>query len=176
MEAALESQAEPIRARLVATAAKEWFELWPAVMAARTGLVQALAAIPEALAHERPGSGEGESAWSAYEVARHVLAYTRNVTDIITATAVGQSAAKDPRGALAPDPSLSLRDLRRLIVDESASLAALHLTLPSQPDVGVTVDHPLFGPLHARAWYAFLEVHDSDHARQLRALAAERRA
>lgn len=145
-------------------------------MAARVELLQALAAIPESRAHERPGSGEGESAWSACEVARHVLAYTANVSDVIRATANGRTAPKDPRGALAPDPQLPFPELRRAIVEESARLAALHLELPPHPGVETTVDHPFFGPLHARAWYAFLEVHDSDHARQLRALAATKGA
>jgi len=139
-------------------------------MAARAELLLALAAVPESLARERPGSGEGESAWSAYEVARHVLAYTANVSEVVRATAASRTAPKDPRGTLAPDPALSYRDLRRAIVEESAKLATLHLELPPQPGVETTVDHAFFGPLHARAWYAFFEVHDSDHARQLRSL------
>lgn len=167
----LQPQAESIRAKLIAAADLDWYELWPSVMAARAELLLALAAIPESVAHERPGSGDGESAWSAYEVARHVLAYTGNVSEVIRATANGRTAPKDPRGTLAPDPALPYPELRRAIVEESAKLAALHLGLPPHPGVETTVDHPFFGPLHARAWYAFFEVHDSDHARQLRSLA-----
>lgn len=168
---ALQPQAESIRAKLIAAADLEWYELWPTVMAARGELLLALAAIPESAAHDRPGSGEGESAWSAYEVARHVLAYTRNVSDVIRATANGRTAPKDPRGALAPDPALPFPELRRAIVEESAKLATLHLELPPDTGVETTVDHPFFGPLHARAWFAVFEVHDSDHARQLRTIA-----
>lgn len=168
---ALEQQSETLRRRLLASSELEWFELWPPVMAARAALLEALAAVPASLAHERPGSGQGESAWSAYEVARHVLAYSRNVAEIVVATASGRMAPKDPRGTLVAGAPSTLAELRRAIVDESARIAGLHRDLPAVPNLEVTVDHPLFGPLHCKAWYAFLEIHDGDHARQVRSLA-----
>jgi hypothetical protein len=163
-----------IRQRLLdeAAGAGAWQDLWPGVMAARAALLQAFRAVPAGRLAVRPGKGEGEAAWSAAEVALHIFAYTRNVTAIIEATTRGESLAKDPPGTLARAEAPDRDALYRLLVDESTRLATLHERLPGEPNLDATVRHAFFGPLNAREWYAFLRLHDSDHAAQLNRLAA----
>ena len=162
---------EEARARLIGESIdRDWYDLWPSVTAARTELLQALEGVSEETATSRPGGGEGESAWSIAEIVRHALKYTRNVRAIIEATSRGQPAVKDARGLLDDASTATFAELRRQLIAESVSLAALPEQLPEPPDVDVTVAHAVLGQLNCRAWYLFLTLHDSDHTRQVRAL------
>ena len=159
------------RARLIGESTdRDWYDLWPRVTSARAELLRALEGVTEETAARRPGEGEGEAAWSIAEVVRHALMYTRNVRTIIEETSRGRPALKDARGLLLDDGGATFIDLRRQLIAESVSLAALPELLPEVPDVNVTVGHAVLGPLNCRAWYLFLTLHDSDHTRQVRAL------
>ena len=159
------------RARLIGDSTdRDWYDLWPRVTSARAELLRALEGVTEETAARRPGEGEGEAAWSVAEVVRHTLMYTRNVRTIIEETARGRPALKDARGLLLDGGGATFADLRRQLIAESVSLAALPELLPEPPDVSVTVGHAVLGPLNCRAWYLFLTLHDSDHTRQVRAL------
>lgn len=148
--------------------AGDWVSLWTGVMRTRLGLLELLERIPAKDA-ERRAPGEGEAGWSAAEVARHVLAYTENVGAIIEATARGQTVVKDPPGTLRPEAT-DYSALVRLVGEASMKLAALPSRLPPEPNLETTVVHAFFGPLNCREWFAFLRLHDADHARQLRRL------
>lgn len=159
------------RARLIGDSIdRDWYDLWPSVTAARTELLRALEGVSEETAARRPGGGEGEAAWSLAEVTRHALKYTRNVRAIIEATSRGRTAAKDARGLLDDAGVATFAELRRQLIVESVSLAALPEQLPEPPNLDVTVGHAVLGQLNCRAWYLFLTLHDSDHTRQVRAL------
>ena len=159
------------RAKLIGDSTdRDWYDLWPSVTSARAELLRALEGVTEETAARRPGEGEGEAAWSIAEVVRHTLMYTRNVRTIIEETARGRPAVKDARGLLADAGVSTFADLRRQLIAESVSLAALPELLPEPPDVNVTVGHAVLGQLNCRAWYLFFTLHDSDHTRQVRAL------
>ena len=159
------------RARLIGESAdRDWYDLWPSVTAVRTELLRALEGLSEETAARRPGDGEGEATWSITEIVRHALMYTRNVRAIIEETSRGRPAIKDARGLLADAGGATFADLRRQLIAESVSLAALPELLPEPPDLNVTVGHAVLGQLNCRAWYLFLTLHDSDHTRQVRAL------
>ncbi|MEP7215407.1 MAG: DinB family protein [Anaerolineaceae bacterium] len=145
----------------------DWLSLWPALVKSRALLVERLAGFSEAQARWRPPFGEGEAAWSAIEVADHVLAYSANVGAIIEATAAGQAVAKDPPGMLRSQSRPPFREVLREVTRASIRLAALPERLPPEPDLETTVPHAFFGPLNCRDWYVFLRIHDADHARQL---------
>ena len=155
---------------LAGAAAYDWWELWPQVAGARLTLLQALAPVTDAQSRWRPPGGQGEAAWSILEVAHHVLAYSQNVLAIIEAAARGATVTKDPPGTLAGAAGLSIQELQPLLVERSARIASVIERLPAEPDLATTVDHAFFGPLNSRAWFLFLALHDSDHARQLQAL------
>ena len=162
---------EETRARLIGESTdRDWYDLWPRVTSARAELLRALEGVTEETAATRPGEGDGEAAWSIAEVVRHALMYTRNVRTIIEETARGRPALKDARGLLLDDGGATFAELRRQLIAESVSLAALPELLPEQPDLNVTVGHAVLGQLNCRAWYLFLTLHDSDHTRQLSAL------
>ena len=159
---------EQVRARLIGESAdRGWYDLWPSVMSARTELLRALEGVSDAAAARRTATGTGESSWSIAEIVRHALMYTRNVRTIIEETARGRSAVKDPRGLLADTGAVTFAELRRQLVAESVSLAALPEQLPEPPDLRATVGHAVLGQLNCRAWYLFLTLHDADHTRQV---------
>ena len=159
------------RGRLIGdSTGRDWYELWPTVTAARTELLRELEGVSDETAARRPGGGEGEATWSITEVVRHALLYTRNVRAIIDETSRGRPAVKDARGLLADAGVATFAELRRQLIAESVSLAALPEQLPEPPDLEVTVGHAVLGQLNCRAWYLFLTLHDSDHTRQVRAL------
>ncbi len=159
------------RAKLIRDSTdRDWYDLWPSVTAARAELLRALEGVSEETAQRRPGGGDGEARWSIAEVVRHALMYTGNVRAIIEETSRGRPAIKDARGLLADAGVATFADLRRQLIAESVSLAALPELLPEPPDFSVTVGHAVLGQLNCRAWYLFLTLHDADHTRQVRAL------
>jgi len=162
---------EQVKEQLLAdAAASDWWELWPRVAGARAALLRQFEGLSPEQATWRPPTGEGEAAWSAVEVARHVLAYSLNVLAIVEATARGETVTKDPLGTVDSGDALSLDELRPVLAGLSAGIAAVLFRLPPEPNLTVTVPHAFFGPLNSRAWFLFLSIHDGDHARQLEAL------
>ena len=160
-----------LRERIRAEArAGDWWSLWPAFVRSRATLLERLAVFAGAEAAWRPGAGEGESAWSAAEVARHVLAYSRNVGAIIEATAAGRTEPKDPPGTLIEPTAMPFDETVRAVTRASVTLASLPERLPAAPNLETTVPHAFFGPLNCREWYVFLWLHDTDHAAQLERL------
>lgn len=149
----------------------DWWSLWPAFARTRGTLLERLSVFSEEQAGRRPAGGEGEGAWSAAEVARHVLAYSRNVGAIIEATATGRTEPKDPPGTLLEAPGTSFAEAVTALTRESVRLASLMERLPATPDLATTVPHAFFGPLNCREWFVFLRLHDSDHLRQSERLA-----
>jgi hypothetical protein len=162
---------EQIGEQLLADATRfDWWELWPRVVGSRVSLLQQFEGLSAEQAAWRPPTGESEAAWSALELARHAVAYSRNVLAIIEATARGKTGSKDPPGTLTGETAMSLDQLRPVLVGLSAQVASVIERLPPEPNLTVTVPHAFFGPLNSRAWFLFLSIHDGDHARQLQAL------
>lgn len=162
---------ERVRSYLLGQAEKyDVIDLWPRVVAQRSAFLQALEDVSEEQARWRPGGGEGEDAWGILEVSHHLLAWTRNVVDIIEATARSETVEKLPPGYLDAGDGATFAEVRRALIAESARFASLPTRLPEEPDLTTTIDHPRFGPLNCRAWFLFLRLHDGDHTRQVEAL------
>jgi hypothetical protein len=144
---------EAARAKLIGeSTGRTWYDLWPRVMAGRADFLIALDGVSEEAASRRSGAGEDEASWSIAEIVRHALMYTRNVRTIIEETSRGREAIKDPRGLLADTGPVTFAELRRQLIAESVSLAALPAQLPEPPDLSVTVPHAVLGQLNSRAW------------------------
>lgn len=162
-----------VRGYLLAQAEKNDFAaLWPKVMEQRGALLAAFAEFSETQAAFRPASGEGEDAWGAADLARHLVASTRNVMGVVDALARGAAATRDPLGTLGDSPNPSFTEARKALFDISLDFAALTGRLPASPNLDATAEHAFFGPLNCRAWFLFQRVHDTDHINQLAALRA----
>ena len=146
-----------------------WPEIWLRCARARCGLIAAAGGLTDAQAAWTPGAGEGEEAWSAAQVMRHVITATPNVVAIIEATARGGTAPKDPPGAITAGDAGAAELLDRLVA-VSEELLSVGRHLPAQPDAEATVPHAFFGELPSRAWLLFQAFHDRMHAGQLNAL------
>lgn len=163
-----------VRGYLLAQAEKNDFAaLWPRVMEQRAALLAAFAELTEEQAAFRPAGGEGEAAWGAADLARHLVASTRNVAGIVDALARGAAAPEDPLGGLGNATYASFAEARRALFDVSLEFAALTGRLPASPNLEVTAEHAFFGPLNCRAWFLFQRVHDTDHINQIAALRAD---
>jgi len=163
--------AEIRRSLLAAAESQDWLDAWPAVLGARVSLLQALAGLNEQQSRWRPPTGEGEAAWSAFELGLHVLAYSRNVLGIIEATAEGRTVPKDPMGTVAIEQHATFATVRRAVTAQSVLIAGLPERLTPAPNLEATVPHAVFGPLNCRGWFLFLRLHDMDHTRQIANLA-----
>ena len=143
-----------------------WPEIWLRCARARSDLIAAAIGLTDAQAAWAPATGEGEEAWSAAQVIRHLITATPNVAAIIEATARGESAPKDPPGTIKADDA-PVAELRDRLVAVSEELLSVGRRLPDRPDSQTTVPHAFFGDLPSRAWILFQAFHDRMHADQL---------
>lgn len=143
-----------------------WPEIWLRCARARSDLIAAAIGLTDEQAAWTPGTGEGEEAWSAAQVMRHVITATPNVIAIIEATARGETAPKDPPGTIKAGTA-SAAELRERLVAVSEELLSVGRRLPDQPDAEATVPHAFFGDLPSRAWMLFQAFHDGMHADQI---------
>ena len=146
-----------------------WPEIWLRCARARSDLIAAAIGLTDAQAAWTPAAGEGEEAWSAAQVMRHLITATPNVAAIIEATARGGGAPKDPPGAIKAGDAPAAELCSRLVA-VSEELLSVGRRLPDRPDAEATVPHAFFGELPSRAWVLFQAFHDRMHADQINAL------
>jgi uncharacterized damage-inducible protein DinB len=160
--------------------AADWADLWPSVVGARLELLAAIEGTSDAQAAWRPA----EDQWSIEETVRHLLPSSAGVISIIESL----SAGRDPLDGtpydapadltaheVAPDSPFEFAALRAALRDDGITFAGLVAHLPAEPDLERTFPHMYFGPLPARAWFAFQRVHDRAHLRQIQAITADSR-
>jgi len=163
-----------VRGYLISQAERrDWIDLWPRIASARLELLDALSGFTTSQANWRPRAGE----WTAVEVAAHLLDYTDSVLQVIEALARGRTPDHTPVDALgqAPAELAEQRRLLRRLTEQAVRITVLPERLPSITDDmrhAPTYAHPWFGELPARAWFAFLRIHDEDHLGQLRQITA----
>jgi hypothetical protein len=161
------SESERLRSYLQSQGEKYSFaEIWPRALKARLQLLDALEGVSEDQARFKPGADD----WSISEVALHILNGSRGGRRFVEALARGLdpgSAEVEParKSTDAPVQQL-LAELREDGIEWTAAIARL----PGRPSLQPTAPHPMFGPLHARAWFLFQRMHDLDHANQIEAV------
>ena len=161
-----------MRGYLVGQAQKyDLVDLWPRIVGQRLAFLDAIEGLTDEQARWRPPSGEGEDAWSALEVTQHLVGWTRNVLEMVEAMARGTEGAKLPPGHLDADPSQTLAQARRDLVDVTMRLSAL-MARPDLDAGEAVVEHAWFGPLGVRGWLLFQRIHDVDHVTQVGKLKA----
>lgn len=117
-----------------------------------------------------PAAAAGEEAWSAIEVAQHVRQWTDYTVAITRASIEGTDLDALPVGFIAPDPTATLPEVRRALIEASQRLGDALLHDAGRADPERTVEHGWFGPLTARQWFVMTRVHDLDHVRQVEGL------
>lgn len=167
-----------IRERLLTRAADlDWAELWPEVVTARLALLEAIAEISEEQATWKPSPDD----WSISETIRHQLPSSAGVITIIRALTAGHDPAEDTpyddpgdvtAHEVAPHFDGCFADVRAACRADSIAFAALPAHLPADADLERTFPHMYFGPLPARAWFAFQRIHDDAHLTQVREIIA----
>ena len=138
-------------------------ELWPRLVKARLSVMDAAEGVTQEQADFRFHPDE----WSVSDVLHHLAISSGRVATLVESLSRGEvpdAGAVDPPRE---DTELSIDELRRLLRDDAIAWTALTERLPPAPSAAPTAPHPMFGELHARAWYLFQRVHDLDHAGQI---------
>lgn len=176
LEGAVTAPADPeaarIRSYLVTVAARlSLADLIEKVRQDCLPLAQAAALVPADRFRERPAPGE----WSAAETWAHILDMNEQGAAAIEAILEGGAPpARAIDDALRPAPAglpggPACCDRYRARREQ-----LLHRAAAARGDEHLdrTIRHPMFGDLSWREWLLFMRVHDLDHLRQLRAIAA----
>jgi hypothetical protein len=126
----------------------------------------------------KPWSGEG-AGWCVKEVVSHYLVTERSLNNTVAELA----------GVPAPDPSaaevrqmgvtsleydsLPAQELRRELARFFDDTVTFVDALRGHENPEATFPHPVFGPLNAKEWLAFHQVHTMDHIGQVEAIKRE---
>ena len=153
-----------------------WEEIWLRMATARFTLIDSLQGVNQEQADwtPAPSDPDDESTWSIAEIMRHVVTASRNVAEIIAATANGRTVVKGPPGQITA-PAATVDELRAQITRVSERLLSVANAFPDGPeaiDTQTTVPHAFFGELPALAWPLFQAFHDGDHTAQIQTLQA----
>lgn len=128
-----------------------------------------------------PGLEDSSRYWSAAMVMEHLIICMRPMTQIAETLAAGKTmnievstATVKPKGGR----TLSKADWVKLF-DNVTNECALRLApIADRPDVvtpakdAPRLNHPFFGPIHARGWIWVLGVHPTTHRRQVSGIIA----
>ncbi len=160
-----DEQRDKVRQYLVHQAERrDWWELWPRVIGARTALLDALAPITDQQSTWRPAPDD----WTILEIAQHALNSSAGVRALVESLArgdPGQRGETRERGDIAG--ATSLGDVRRALTTDARAWAGLIDRLPAKPSFEGTSPHMFFGELNCRAWFLFQRIHDRDHLGQI---------
>ena len=138
-------------------------ELWSRLIRARITVMDAVEGVTQEQAEFRFDPDE----WSISEVLHHVLTSSGRVAETIEALSRGESINPGRIDPPREETSETIDELTRRLREDSIAWTALTQRLPASPPTEPTAPHPMFGELHARAWYLFQRVHDLDHAGQI---------
>ena len=138
-------------------------ELWTRLIKARISVMDSVEGVSQELADFRPEPGE----WTISEVLHHLLTSSGRVAELVESLSQGVSVSADRIDPPREDASDPIGELRDKLRSDSIAWSALTHRLQPSPPASPTAPHPMFGELHARAWYLFQRVHDLDHAGQI---------
>ena len=138
-------------------------ELWTRLIKARISVMDSVEGVSQELADFRPEPGE----WTISEVLHHLLTSSGRVAELVETLSRGDAIKLDRIDPPREDTSESIGELTVKLRSDSIAWSALTHRLPQSPPTEPTAPHPMFGELHARAWYLFQRVHDLDHAGQI---------
>lgn len=160
-----EERVRRVRQYLVGEAERrDFFGLWPTVVAGRVRLLETIERVSQAQAEWKPPGEE----WSIVEVTRHALNASRDVLRVIEGLAAGEPVTRDSGpGAQPDDAPFDIAELRQQFAEHSVRFASLPGRLPADHHLELTAPHAFFGDLNCRGWFLFQEIHDADHVNQI---------
>jgi hypothetical protein len=127
----------------------------------RRRLLSLLPDISEEQARFVPSAGR----WSIRDVVQHVVAFEREVVEVIASLAGATAPPDEP-----PTSGCSLAELRQRLTALRAQLLSLVGGLAEDANPEARHEHFLLGPLWWKEWLASLRVHDRDHIGQIEAI------
>ena len=142
--------------------------IWPKAVAARVDLLDALNKVSDEEASWSPS----EDDWNIKEVAQHILNGSRTVCRLAQALSAGETGDSSNIDPVRETTEASMDELREQLRDDGIVWTNVIAELPPTPPVQPTALHPMFGELHARAWFLFQRTHDLDHVGQINAIKA----
>ena len=143
-------------------------EIWPRAVQARMELLDCLRKVTD----EEAAWAPSEDDWTVREVAHHILNSSRRCRSLVVGLAVGDAADASNIDPPRETTDASLNDLREQLRDDGIEWTSVIAELPPTPPLQPTSPHPMFGELHARAWFLFQRTHDLDHVGQIEAIKA----
>lgn len=160
-----DTQRAKVRQYLVDQAERrDWWELWPRVIGARTELLDALAPITDQQAAWRPAPND----WSILEIAQHALNSSTGVRGLVESLARGKPGQRgETRERGDTGGATSIDAVRRALTTDAIAWAGLVDRLPAECAYDGTSPHMFFGELNCRAWFLFQRIHDRDHLGQI---------
>ena len=138
-------------------------ELWTRLIKARISVMDSVEGVSQELADFRPEPEE----WTISEVLHHLLTSSGRVAELVERLSRGDAVEAERIDPPREDASDSIEVLTAKLRADSIAWSALTHRLPPAPPTAPTAPHPMFGELHARAWFLFQRVHDLDHAGQI---------
>ncbi len=141
------------------------------MVAARLELLDTLDGVTDEQAAFKPSPDD----WSIREVALHILRGSRGTRGLVERLSAGETPATGGGRVFEPpkeETEAPIASLREELLRDGVAWCVATEQLPPRPALEPTAPHPMFGELHARAWYLFERVHDLDHANQIKAVKA----
>ena len=150
-----------------AGASYELDEMTSAVRALRRMMGSTLESLPDTAFAAQPAA-EGEAGWAAGQVVAHIANAQASMSSAVRSL-LGMPAADGERRDLdrlpARDEALTILAETNLGFDSFVS------EIPTDADLTRTMTHERFGEMSAKGWLMLMALHESDHLRQVRALA-----
>jgi uncharacterized damage-inducible protein DinB len=143
-------------------------EIWPRTVEARVNLLECLRKVSEEEGDWAPSADD----WSVKQVAHHILNSSRSVQRVVRALSIGETADSSNIEPPRETTEASVNELIEQLRDDGIEWTSVIAGLPPEPPTQPTSEHPMFGQLHARAWFLFQRTHDLDHVGQINAIKA----
>jgi uncharacterized damage-inducible protein DinB len=141
-------------------------EIWPRAIEARMNLLECLRKVSDDEGAWAPSKDD----WSVKEVAHHILNSSRAVNRLVKALSAGETGDSSNIDPPRETTDASIGELIEQLRDDGIEWTNVIAGLPPTPPLQPTSPHPMFGELHARAWFLFQRTHDLDHAGQINAI------
>ena len=138
-------------------------ELWSRLIRARITVMDSVEGVTQEQAEFRFDPDE----WSISEVLHHLLTSSERVAETVEGLSRGQPMSLGRIDPPREETTATIGELTTRLREDSIAWSALTQRLPASPPTVPTAPHPVFGELHARAWYLFQRVHDLDHVGQI---------
>lgn len=143
-------------------------ELASSVHAVRRMMGSTLESLPDAAFASQPPA-EGEAAWSAGQIIAHLANSQASMTSQTRSLLDMPAPESSDRHDLERLPSRD--DALAILAQINTGFDAFIAEVPADADLAKAAPHQRFGEMSGKGWMMLMALHESDHLRQVRALA-----